>query len=471
MKNNIWILTEERPKKTVIEKILNIYCEDRKIVPAKSATKILPLIEFGAKFTHKYKFSGYEINEIDNIFLRTVGGFSSFADFLLFESEKEPNPKEQFKDCLYIIEETKTGSGSKGSRNVAAAQRATKFAWLNHQKKTQSYDYELIMLYNKPDDQEKKDPPSVKSMKQCLASIKVRFYGDNSGSLKEFKSFKEVIQAVNSKPRPPKGNTPVRITEKSNNHLYLSGTLSNPAKDGNIKNDPNIGGHIGIITALRHLGYRGQITITDHKVKQSKINNMRGNKYTFATGFLDFNLKGLSIPQKLKNKGNKYWKYEEKTEKTASILLHLLCNHLGNYSLIYENHAGAERGYFYLPNGQYYAIPKKHNGTNINLPDYVFRDEDNKKIFVLEGEIAKNLHKGKEQLKGFTLFEELHLKKHYKNYSIFRGITLSSSEEYYSDPEIIFAITKKNKILTSKNCPKRIREFINQSLFLKSFSG
>tara|TARA_B100000427_G_C15485848_1_gene585265 strand:- start:28 stop:1422 length:1395 start_codon:yes stop_codon:yes gene_type:complete len=463
MKNNIWILTEERPKKKVIKKILDIYCNDRKIIPEKSATNILPLIKFGAKFAHRYKFLGYKINGIDNIFLRTVGGFSSFADFLLFESEKEPNPEEQFKNCLYIIEETKTGSGSKGSRNSSAAQRATKFAWLYHQKKTKSYDYELIMLYNKPDDQMKKDPISVRSIKQCLKSIGVKMIGDNSSSLKELQSFKDVIKAVNSKPLPQKGNTPVRITEKSSNHLYLSGTLSKPKEKGNISYDPNIGGHIGIITALRHLGYLGQITITDHKVKQSTINNMRGNKYTFATGFLDFNLEGIKIPNKLQEKANdKYWYYEEKTEKTASILLHLLCNYLDDYHLIYENHAGAERGYFYKPNGDYEAIPKKHNNLNINLPDYVFKDEDNKKIFVLEGEMGKNLRKGQEQLKGFNLFEELYIKKFYRNYSIFRGIILSNSEEYYSDPEIIFAITKKNKILTSKHCPKKIRDFINQ---------
>ena len=59
-------------------------------------------------------------------------------------------------------------------------------------------------------------------------------------------------------------------------------------------------------------------------------------------------------------------------------MLHIICNYLG-FKSIYENHAGSERGYFYTEDRLEKVVSKKHNGKNINLPDFVFSDE-NKKI-------------------------------------------------------------------------------------------
>jgi len=37
------------------------------------------------------------------------------------------------------------------------------------------------------------------------------------------------------------------------------------------------------------------------------------------------------------------------------------------FHLIYENHAGSERGYFYNKSNEIFTIPKKYNNSNINL--------------------------------------------------------------------------------------------------------
>ena len=73
-------------------------------------------------------------------------------------------------------------------------------------------------------------------------------------------------------------------------------------------------------------------------------------------------------------------------EKIATILLHTVCNYL-KFKSIYENHAGAERGYFYDNNENIVTIAKKHNGKNINLPDYIFLDDEKKCIHICEGEM------------------------------------------------------------------------------------
>ena len=117
----IYLLTEERPKVDVVKKILDIYCE--KNCKGKEITKIniIPIIKHSI-FTG-FVVDGYRIDGIEKIILKIVSGYSSFVDYLLFESENLPNENEPFKNLKIAIEETKTDSTE--SRNTAAGQRAT----------------------------------------------------------------------------------------------------------------------------------------------------------------------------------------------------------------------------------------------------------------------------------------------------------------------------------------------------------
>ena len=105
---------------------------------------------------------------------------------------------------------------------------------------------------------------------------------------------------------------------------------------------------------------------------------MKNNKFITAATVLDIHLSDkIRLPKR--NIGDLYWKYETKTEKVSSILLHMICDQVG-YELVYENHAGSERGYFYDEYSKKITIPKKFNNKNINLPDYVFKDSEQKKF-------------------------------------------------------------------------------------------
>ena len=104
----IYLLTEERPKPDVVSKILDIYCE--KHFKHKEITKIniYPIIE--NSIFNGFVVDGYQIDGIEKIILKIVSGYSSFVDYLLFESENLPNENRPFDDLKMAIEETKTNS-------------------------------------------------------------------------------------------------------------------------------------------------------------------------------------------------------------------------------------------------------------------------------------------------------------------------------------------------------------------------
>lgn len=78
-KKNLWILTEERPKTEVLETILRKFVSDRKFTAFFDKLRVLPILENG-KFTFTYKLIGFECNKVNEIFIKTISGSSSFVD-------------------------------------------------------------------------------------------------------------------------------------------------------------------------------------------------------------------------------------------------------------------------------------------------------------------------------------------------------------------------------------------------------
>ena len=315
------------------------------------------------------------------------------------------------------------------------------------------------MMYNNLDTQNEVEAESVKFIKRCLITNGIKFYGDYSDNYKKFQNIDELINSKNNLRQPPKGNTPVRLTKK-NNIIEISGILSKPSTKGNIGHDPNQGQLITISDTLRKLGWQKKILITKHKVKQNYINKARGNKFMFAMKILNIELEKIDTPQI--NIPKNYWYYENTGEKVASILLHLICDYL-NFKSIYENHAGSERGYFYTSNRTEIVVNKKYNGENINLPDYVFSDEETKTIFICEGEMFSNYKKGIAQLEGFDLFINLYIKKYFPKYKIIKSIILSDANSNKCFDKTIFQLNTNGKIVHSNSLPKKIIEFLNEN--------
>ncbi len=216
-KKNLWILTEERPKREVIAKILYKFAQDHKIACFIDTIRILPILNEDRRFTFLYKVVGFQSNKIENIFLKIVSGYSSFVDFLVFYQNEEPSENDT---PLYAIEETKTDDSE--SRNTGVFQRASKFVYIDYYYK----DIKKIMLYNLR--VKGKDKPSDTYVFgiRCLLTLGVEILGKQLDPkiFSPFSTVDELINFKNNMRKPPNGNIPIFI-HKENDIIKISGRL------------------------------------------------------------------------------------------------------------------------------------------------------------------------------------------------------------------------------------------------------
>ena len=148
MKNNLWFLTEERPKKEVLVTIFQKFAKDYGFAVFIDTLRIFPIL-VDNKFTFTYEVTGFRCNKVDKVYIKTVSGNSSFTDFLIFYQKEEPTIEDQ---PIYAIEETKTDD--KESRNTGVYQRCSKFVFIQSFYPT----VRKIMLYNLQIEQRKIQP-------------------------------------------------------------------------------------------------------------------------------------------------------------------------------------------------------------------------------------------------------------------------------------------------------------------------
>ena len=416
---NIYILTEEKPKISVINQLLEIYKNDFK-GEYKITGKMLVMPFFKDDyFDFAYELWGVEVKGIDRIILKTVSGSSSFMDFLFFVSENEPLHDDGNKP-LFAVEETKTSDDE--SRNTGVYQRCSKFVFIRPYYE----NVPLYMLYNDELEMHDDNRPSDTSVfgTNMLLTIGVKIIGKPlSEWFHKFNTIDELIDFKNGMRRPPESNTPILIT-KYDDRIEISGRLDKPQNEGKIAHDPNIGALSIISASLRKLGWDKDIVITRHGVEQEYLTNTHGrNKFLYICTILGIRLDGLIMPPPAPFPGD-YWHYEMSSEKLASILLHIVAEDAG-FKEVYQNHAGCERGYFRSPTNELIALPKKTPDGNILLiPDLVFNDDFDKIIYVIEGKKLSTLNLGLEEIQDYDDIENLYIKKYYPKHKIKRAITI-----------------------------------------------
>ena len=257
--DHLWLLTEERPKPSVVLQIIKMYCKDfDDRITLHNEIKILPHIKDGV-FQFVYEVEGLKVSKADTIFIKTVSGNSSFLDFLLFKQKRAPAEGRNSDHLIMAIEETKTSDDE--SRNTGVYQRGSKFVYI-----TPYYqDVKLYMLYNDELEARESKKPSDTSVfgTNILLTLGVTIVGkDISKWFKPFKTLDELIEFKAGMRRPPAGNVPIEITKYSD-RIEISGRLAKPAGAGNIGHDPNIGALSMISGCIRKLGWDKDDIILD----------------------------------------------------------------------------------------------------------------------------------------------------------------------------------------------------------------
>lgn len=455
--DNIWLLTEERPKPSVILQIIEMYCADfGDKITLQETIKIKPIIQNG-KFVFTYIVEGLKVEKADNIYIKTISGYSSSVDFLLFKQENEPKENDLTEVPLMAIEETKTSDDE--SRNTGVSQRVSKFVYLRHFYK----DIKMYMLYNEELEARPDKKPSNTSIfgTNILLSLGVTIVGkDTSKWFAPFKNLDELIKFKSDMRKPPKGNIPIVIT-KFDDRIEVSGRLSKPANKGNIGHDPSIGSLSMIGAGLRIFGWTKDIVITCHGVSQAYVSKNTSNKFLFNCKLLNMSLAGLTMPSIQLPKY--YWYYEKSSEKVASIFLHLTCEYSGIHG-IYENHAGCERGYFKTQKNDLVTLPKKDKSeNNLLLPDVVLRDDTVREIYNVEGKKLSTLNDGIEEVETYDSIENEFIKPHYPRFFIQRWVSIFGGFLHKIPHEkVLIYLSEEGEVYINNAAPANIKAAFNR---------
>lgn len=416
--DNLWLLTEERPKLSVVFTILDEYNNDFGArVSINENFNIKPIIKDG-KFTFEYLVEGVSIQGIANVFIEIVSGNSSFVDYMLIRQEAKPIDH-SLDNVLMAIEETKTSDAE--SRNTGIYQRASKFVYIdNYCPQAKKY-----MLYNEEmtPDEDRIPTDTNRFGTNMLLTLGVKFIGKTMRGFRAFASVEEMVAQKSTMRLPNHTNVPILLHQYTDK-ITVSGRLAKPKDAGNIGHDPNIGALSCIGYTLRKLGWDKDIIVTHHGVSQSYVDRTRGkNKCLFLFNMNGMRLEGINLPPIIPMP-EFYWNYSCSSEKVASIFLHLTCQYSGIHG-IYENHAGCERGYFRTQTGQFITLPKKDRfGNNLLLPDVVLCDDETQEIYNVEGKKLSTLADGVREIATYDSIEEEFIKPYYRGFAIQRWISI-----------------------------------------------
>lgn len=455
--DNLWILTEERPKNSAVKTIIEEYCKTNEVGLTCDEVKIKPKVKDGL-FAFEYLVEGLAVDEIGEINIKIVSGYSSFMDYMLIKQLSAPD-NHSLENIVFLLEETKTSDAE--SRNTGIGQRATKFAYANHY----CPDTPKYMLYNEettPDTNRAPTQTNIFGTNMLLAQ-NVKFLGKTMDIFKAFTTIDELITYKSKMRLPNKTNVPILINKVGTNRITVSGRLSKPKDKGNIAHDPSIGTLTCISSTLRKLGWDKDIVITKHGVTQEYVSKNKNNKFIRICMLLNIKLDGITIPTDVELP-EYYWQYAMSSEKVASILLHLTCQY-AEINGIYENHAGCERSYFREADGSLTTLHKKDSGgvENLLLPDIVLKNDKTKEIYLIEGKMHNKLEEGLSDITGYDAIENEHIKPSYPGYTITRWVTLFGGEgTEIPHKKVLIYLTKSGKLFINDNAPQAIKDAFEQ---------
>lgn len=471
MKNNIYILTEERIKISVIEKILNIYIRDNNSDHEFVGNISLKPIFNDKIFCNYYEIENCKINNINKIYSLIVSGTTSFVDHLIFEQDSKPTDYSlKSKNIKYAFEDTKTDSTE--SRNTVFGQRGSKHVILSYYNNHIPYKViitDSILSYNDKEDESglkiKGFPPSSKFDARCLVTSDVEVIGIENFDAKPFKNFKELKETKNNMKMPPKNNIPFRINTNENfDSIQISKKLLKPVKEKSggtyfAWSDPSIGQILSTCLAIRNLNYEKKITITKHMLNDKMIVG-KENKFLLGCKVLGLNLENIELPNIEFPK--QYWRYPNfsDTEKHATILFH----HMLNYSksdikVIFDNHGGCARSYLITINNNNFSIPKQTPDSK--LPDIILADHQEKIIYMIEGKTHSEYEKGLEQIQLYETFYKKYIieKCEYKDYELENWIILSGNSSLKVNFEkVLFNLKEDFSLDISPHINKKLKD-------------
>ena len=143
-------------------------------------------------------------------------------------------------------------------------------------------------------------------------------------------------------------------------------------------------------------------------------------------------------------------------------------------SLLFENHAGCEKGYFITKNGEPIALEKYQDREKykqgdktqiIHIPDLILIDFDTSEIINIEGKKYKFRTKGIEELNNFDAIEKFYIKPNYPEFRIIRTVVLyGGTKEKIIEIEVGFLLNENGKLILGIKAPDLFKVAIKNLL-------
>ena len=428
-----WIYGEEKPNSDSIKTSIEYIYRDMELY------HIFSKKEFRAVKTaaDEYRIEGILCEAFAEIRYKIVRGETSFPDSLHFFQMQKPTSKDT---PLYICEDTKNGFGESGNMTD---QRSEKFALAKATWPTGKCTY---VVNTKPDGKHEPSNAHKRAMKRMRTnghkSI-VSSFDKDGFKLLEVGTYKTTQELCNDDKR-------LTITETGDIHLDIPLWKS---KNPKTISDPNVGVTCSVVETLSTLDFKGTLWIKNHFLDTNMFDGK--NKLSrilrhFVSDRFQIHVEGYGYIKGEKYKGENYFSFVEDTnEKVASIALEIFFESLDDWEIIFDNHAGCSKGYFYTGN-DYIAVPKQVRKigekrlVDLGLPDLTVINHKLKKILVIEGESKNNVEKGRKQIKKqkFKNFCAW-VSKYYPDYQIECHLCVYGTLKYKN--KILYSLDKDNK--------------------------
>lgn len=249
-------------------------------------------------------------------------------------------------------------------------------------------------------------------------------------------------------------------------YIFLLNQINGSGETKNqICHDPNIGAVTSISNALRKLNFNGDIIVTNHNILQSKVSyrNAARSKFWRLAKANNIKLEGIESPQIIDEDGV-YWHYDKLSEKNGTIFLHLASESETEYTAIYENHGGCERGYFYT-NDTAITIPKRTNDNiEIAIPDLILKNNNENQMLLIEGKKSEYVQLGIQELQPYDIIENEIILKEYIDYKIERWVVLYGDviPDLNQKEYVLFQLFSDGNIWINPKAPSDFKDMINK---------
>lgn len=159
-----------------------------------------------------------------------------------------------------------------------------------------------------------------------------------------------------------------------------------------------------------------------------------------------------------------YWHYDKLSEKNGTIFVHLAAESESEYTAIYENHGGCERGYFHTED-KVITIPKRTNDDiEIAIPDLILKNNNEKEILLIEGKKSENVQLGIQELEPYYIIENKIILKEYVDYKIDRWVVLYGDivPDIFQKEYVLFQLFSNGKVWINSKAPRDFKNMINK---------